>query len=319
MARKKLDKLSDMNLSLEQVTEVVENEMMWKKFEEVTRMAERKEEVSGKDLKFAMGAVYLTLQFTNYSRPGAISNCTVDNYLERETVDGKQVIAVAEHKTGEKGTAKLVMDSVLAERIHRYFALIRPLLVSPGHDINRLFILSGSKPVERAGNLMSFLEGILKITIPSPTLVRKIGCTAVAKSCSEAEHRIVSRQMCHDPLVGAKYYEAVRGKKDAVEAVNLLQDLRKKSTPTAATPQSESSEEETFVPPKRWTLAETQLVGRHFKSNVEQRTTPSMDDCIPLLARLRGRDTKQIQDKVRTLIRQELRKAARQQVPEKPS
>lgn len=62
------------------------------------------------------------------------------------------------------------------------------------------------------------MQSQLKIDIPSATTVRKIGATAIARSCSESEARIVSRQMAHDPHVSANYYEAIKGAKDAKRA-----------------------------------------------------------------------------------------------------
>lgn len=74
--------LSDSKLSLDDVTAVVDNKEMWARFDAVVRRVRSgEEEVPGKDLKCAMAAVYMGLLYTNYSRPGAISNCTVDNYV----------------------------------------------------------------------------------------------------------------------------------------------------------------------------------------------------------------------------------------------
>ena len=179
------------------------------------------------DLKFAVGAVFLALQFSNFSRPGAVTNCTVDCYENRERVEGREVMVVMEHKTGEQGSAKLVMTPVLANRVNNYYRLLRPLLVKPGHDVSNLFILPQSKPVSKPSNLAHFMETALQQSIPTPTLVRKIGCTAAARNLGEAEARVVNRQMCHDPLVSATYYEAVRGKRDAVKAIGILDRLRK--------------------------------------------------------------------------------------------
>lgn len=57
------------------------------------------------------------------------------------------------------------------------------------------------------------------------TMARKIGCTNVTKKCNPRQATLVNRQMCHDPAVAARYYEAVRGERDAVEAVEVLHDL----------------------------------------------------------------------------------------------
>ena len=131
LAAKRLDELSELDTSLDDVTSVVDNVRMWDKFEEVLAVAksERRLELPSKDLKFCMAAVYLALLFTSYSRPLAVTNCTVEHYLAAREVDGKAVMVVSEHKTGEKGSAKLVMDEALRGRVKDYFMYIRPHLV----------------------------------------------------------------------------------------------------------------------------------------------------------------------------------------------
>ena len=97
--------------------------------------------------------------------------------------------------------------------------------MEPGNDIPYLFLRSGSKKVDKWGNQLLFLEKELEIAIPTPTTVRKIACTSSAKHSTQPENRSIARQMCHNPVVGANYYEAIHGRQTAVKAFTLLEGL----------------------------------------------------------------------------------------------
>ena len=75
------------------------------------------------------------------------------------------------------------------------------------------------------------------------------------------------------------------GKKDAVNAIEVLDSLRKS---------------ETEVRSPRWTDEETKVVKEKFKYDIAQGKTPSLKSCSTL--NLNDQNPKQIQDKVRTLI-----------------
>ena len=97
------------------------------------------------------------------------------------------------------------------------------------------------------------MQSQLKIDIPSATTVRKIGATAVARSCSESEVRIVSRQMAHDPRVSANYYEAIKGAKDAKRAFDTMNKLvSKKESPSSSCPWDEKLLCEIFKKHRKW-------------------------------------------------------------------
>lgn len=70
----------------------------------------------------------------------------------------------------------------------------------------------------------------MKISIPTPTEVRKIGSTEVAKNCTEAEMRMVARQMSHDPRVAAQYYQHVRGAEHAKKAYDTMESVIQSSS-----------------------------------------------------------------------------------------
>ncbi len=104
-------------------------------------------------MKLAMASIMLTVKFKSMQHPGAVVNCTLKEYNSSTIVDGVKVIRVKEHTTGKHGSAKLTTDGVLSTRLEEYFRFIRPKLAEPGKDINRLFILPGSKQIYKIGLL----------------------------------------------------------------------------------------------------------------------------------------------------------------------
>jgi 5,10-methylenetetrahydrofolate reductase len=85
-----------------------------------------------------------------------------------------------------------------------YFEFIRPKLAAPGQDVE---ILPGSRPITKIGNMVRFLEGQLKITIPSCTLARKIGATVAVQQLDGASNAVISAQMSLSPAVSRRKKE----------------------------------------------------------------------------------------------------------------
>ena len=198
------------------------------------------------------------------------------------------IVSVFEHKTGVGGAARLMLNESLYDDIKKYIKLIRPC-IEPEDEFNEnVFLLPNGKKVMKLSNLIRFMESELNITIPSATEVRKIGATAVAKKCTEGEARVVARQMAHDPRVSAQYYQAVRGVKDAKKAYDTLKEVVSKKTPS-----------------KKWDDESTEILRIRFEKNIKDNKTPKMSECGGII---KGKDPKQVQDKIRTIIRQKNRK-----------
>ena len=115
-----------------------------------------------------------------------------------------------------------MFDSFLYNRVNKYIKYIRPRLVDHSEPITSdiLFLSPSGQQITNVGHIITFMQSQLKIDISSATTVRKIGATAIARSCSESEARIVSRQMAHDPRVSANYYEATKDAKRAFDTMN---------------------------------------------------------------------------------------------------
>lgn len=128
----RIEKASDADMSLNAITEVVDNQEMWTRFNRTIQQLKGGAELSDAALKTAMGSVMVATVLKSYQRPGALCNCTVAEYWEATSVDGVLVIRVKDHKTSQyHGTAKLTLDRELQERLRLYFKYVRPHLVDP--------------------------------------------------------------------------------------------------------------------------------------------------------------------------------------------
>lgn len=65
-----------------------------------------------------------------------------------------------------------------------------------------------------------------QIELPTATDARKTGATIAARHLGTRENSLVSAQMSHNMAVYNQYYAAVRGRKQAAEAANLMESLR---------------------------------------------------------------------------------------------
>ncbi len=297
---RRLEEISEQDLTLDDITAVVDNDRMWLKFSEIVDKAKKGSDIPDEDLKVAMGIVMINVKLKSFSRPSAIANCTVDEYQRATRCDGSTVIKVYNHKTGHRGTAKITIDDQLTERLRLYFKYIRPLLVDPGHDINLLFILPGSQKIYKFSNLENFLQKRFTISIPNSTTARKIGATCAARSLDYQTNTLVTKQMSHNPEVSRVFYEAVRGPADAAFAFQQMESLRKGEV-TSHMRSYPSQPEDTSNFSSRWTQSDTTFVKKKFRENIESGQTPGLSQCEDLGL---NKTPKQVQDKVRTLIRQ---------------
>ncbi len=297
---RRLEKTSEMDLNMGEITEVVDNPTMWAKFSDIVTRAKNGRDVPENDLKLAMGIMAAAVKLKSYQRPSAIINCTVEEYERAKCPDdmGTTVIKVYNHKTGSQGPANLTLDSKTAKRLDLYFKYIRPLLVEPGEDIDNLFILPGSQKITKITNLESFVSKTLGILIPTSTKARKIGSTLAARNLDYQKHSLITKQMSHQPEVSRKFYEAVHGPQDAAAAFQTMEQLRTGSTSCPTEPHLAIGDSALN---KRWSPADTNLIKKLFASDIKKMRTPGVAQCTDLGL---DRTPKQIQDKVRTIIRQ---------------
>ena len=96
--------LSETKLSFEVINNLLHNESMWKKFNNIINKVKKGREVSIDELKFNMSAVFLATKFQSFQRPGAVYHFTIDEYnngvfKSNEDGNGAKIFKVKEHKT----------------------------------------------------------------------------------------------------------------------------------------------------------------------------------------------------------------------------
>ena len=221
LANKRIEALSDNKLDLEIIQRFINDYSMWNRFDDIIERAKKVNvEISDDEKKFCLGAVVVTTLYESWQRPGAVSNCTLEEFQNGSDVDGVLIVLVTEHKTGVGGSAKLMFKKGLKNKVNDYLEYIRPRSVE-----DYLFLTVDGKHITKVGNLITYMSKQLGTKLPSATSARKGGATAAAASCSEADVRLVTRQLAHDPRVHNQFYEAIRGKKDAKKAYDTMQEL----------------------------------------------------------------------------------------------
>ena len=231
-------------------------------------------------------------------RPGAVCNATLDEYHRAvKTASGIFVIKVAKHKTGKYGSAKLTLDDMLAN----YVQHIRPMsLDAEVEDPGTLFVLPGSKQIRKWSNINSYLINKLQVTIPTSTMVRKIGTTCAARLLDPTANGLVTSQMSHHSAVSIKHYRCTAGAEDAASAFKIMENLWV---------QPSTSEDSTEEPKqyRTWNVEQNKELMRLFRRNIANGTVCSLSEAKQVLQHFPGRTAKNIQDKVRTIINKQKR------------
>ena len=150
-----MEEFSSKPMSLNEVTAVVESKAMWERYANVTQRMRRGEEVTKEDAKICLMAVASLLLFSGWQRPGAVENCTMEEFGIRRLVEddsGRKtiVIRVVRHKTALSGPAKLVVDFCHFEKLLMYVDVVRPILDPEGRS-PLLLVRQGGIPQQPAG------------------------------------------------------------------------------------------------------------------------------------------------------------------------
>ncbi len=69
------------------------------------------------EAKFVMAVIMVSVKLTSMQRPGAVTNCLIEEYTDAIIQRGVQIIKVANHKTGAYGTARLTTSNKMTERL----------------------------------------------------------------------------------------------------------------------------------------------------------------------------------------------------------
>ena len=111
----RLEDLSATQLSIMELTQVLDCRAMGDDFHDILRRVETGRKVSNGELQRSTAAIAALLMFKSWQRPGAVANMTMREFLHHHLVkegeDEVVVKRVKEHKTGMSGSAKVVLTS----------------------------------------------------------------------------------------------------------------------------------------------------------------------------------------------------------------
>ena len=302
-AEARIEDLSATPLSLDEVSAVVECERMWADLQQTVEKLETGENVSEVAINRSTISVAGLLMYKSWVRPGAVCNCTLEEYEQVKVVKEKGedvfVIRVKEHKTGIAGSAKLVMCEEDYDKLNQYVEAIRPHADQSG-KCPYLFVLCGSKQLKNLQGLLNKLGKYYGFTTPTATRVRKIGATSVCNAFGDGPEKTrVSKQMSHSMQTHSRYYEATRGAKNAAQAFQTMEKLR-----TGSTKETKKGETSSVKKRHRFSAEDEKLVREFFQPAIAQKATPSIGLCGEFLKEhTMDRTPQQIQDKVKSIIK----------------
>lgn len=293
-----MEEFSSKPMSLSEVSMVVESKAMWQRYANITQRMRRGEEVSKEDAKICVMAVASLLLFSGWQRPGAVENCTLEEFGRRRLVQDSSgnktiVIRVLKHKTALSGPAKLVVDFQHIEKLLTYVSVVRPFLDPEGRS-PLLLVRQGGIPLTQTSRHIREMGKKLKFVTPTATRARKVGGTATHKGATGAEHRLITKQLSHSRQVHEQYYEAITSTSDAAKAFQAMERLRKSEDRKGEEPRKK-------VP---YTATENALITEHFRNAILSESTPSLGECDEFLhGSGMDRDKKSVQDKVKNIIK----------------
>jgi hypothetical protein len=251
-------------------------------------------EVTSGQLKLVTGAMVGLVLAQSAQRPSAVMGATLAEYERATFIDGVWVINVHEHKTGRQGPARLTIDQDDKERLDNYVMFVRPAL-DPLNDHNKLFSLSGGRPLQDTGKLLGKIETYYHLSLPNCTQLRKELATKAALTCSSTEVALLSRQMSHSIETHKRAYEEIGTMCHAAQAHSLVQKLSLSSN-------------EYLEDPKRtkmfWTGPQIAQLEDFFGKEIRELSHATTDRCKGFLGAypIEGRKPKHVQDKVKSLI-----------------
>ena len=222
LRKKRLQQLSSEDLSLSEVSLLLEYKRIWRQFDEACTQALRKQPLPTALLDQCSVGLAGSLLYKNWQRPGAVANATLEEFRGCKVVveDGRlsYVMSVVNHKTSLDGVAKVVLEGVDHARIIQYKSTIR-ILQDTGKSSPLLLVLCGGHPLTNLSSRVKALGKKFGLLLPSASRVRKIGATSVALSMgNSAEAHLVTRQLSHSVATNSQYYQAIMGDKHAAVA-----------------------------------------------------------------------------------------------------
>lgn len=148
------------------------------------------------------------LGLTNAQRAGSLINMTVEEFNERQEVDGRSVVLVRKHKTfASHGYARVVMTHETEEMVSTYARALRPKYVGQlSRKEEPLFLTTAGRQMTNSLYAAS-LKGQTGTCI-SLTRNRKVAVTVARESGADSlQMERLAQHMTHAPQTQQRYYD----------------------------------------------------------------------------------------------------------------
>ena len=275
------------------IDDFCKSEEMVKSLDLMVQKANGGKKLASRNIQCA--AVWLAgcLLHTNAQRPGAICNATVTEYEKAVvTTAGREkytTFYVRHHKTASTGRAKITMNKHIATQMKKYVDFIRPQ--TEGSSSNVLFPNRDGKPLAHLSRRANSLAKVLGTDLPSTATKTRHSAATAVQEMPEEERSAVANTMSHSQRTQQLYYSLKKGRKEAVEGFQAMEEMRRKPSVTCGRKR------------KLFTPEETNTIRSYFTDNISAGATPGLEECREFVTEHAfPKDPKQVRDKVRNLI-----------------
>ena len=185
-------------------------------------------------LKFCLARDYIltSLIFDNASRPGAISNMTLEEFERAIFRENRYVISVKNHKTGYKGPAHIVCTAALFRELAVFKRNFRDKLEGiTTRPKDTMFVswtggaMDSSLVTTQMGSFWKRALNKVSSKI-NPTLVRKYTTTTVHENLPDKKQK-TANLLCHSLRVAEKNYALYDKQKSAVSASHTVKGAQR--------------------------------------------------------------------------------------------
>nr|XP_047124634.1 uncharacterized protein LOC124807122 isoform X2 [Hydra vulgaris]XP_047126611.1 uncharacterized protein LOC124807913 isoform X2 [Hydra vulgaris] len=183
---------------------------------------------------FCLARDYLLtcITFDNASRPGAVSNMTLNEFKKSiEKKDGF-IVSVMKHKTSYKGPAHIVLSHSLYFKVKKYIKFMRNMLdgVSKKDDSYVFLSWSGS-PISSSmlsKQFSSFWQKGTGKSCLNPTIVRKYTTTLVHDKYPELKQN-TAHLLCHKVTTAEKSYAIAEKRNKVAETSKQIREVQRET------------------------------------------------------------------------------------------
>lgn len=252
LQKKRLEDLSNQDLSLEKINQMVDNESLWREFDSVCYQVRRGETLSTSVLNDVTILLAASILFKNWQRPGAVCNTTLEEFrhaklVPRERDSPLYLLSVKDHKTALEGYAKLVLNTTDHARVLQYKATVRKFQDVDSSPL--LFVMCGGQCLTKLSNCIQRFGERRGLLLPTAMKVRQIGSTEVAMHLGDTtDAHLITRHIAHSAATESRYYQAIVGDCHSLCAYNSMEGLRERACSDGG---SVTDTAESTVTPKR--------------------------------------------------------------------